>query len=197
MRRRPVNLTNFTTGLEMESQTSANQLLPQIAGLTGIDLRARIIEVLIFNKRAELRSPIVICAGNNLPREVGMTLPSTSVDGDSAGYGVYDLDPRRFRVVNAKAAAGIRLESSKRESQDKVPHKRASVNPGRHVPLCQYITKGIAQREVSAPSKAVIKEVTFNGRPDYACEKDVTEFDAAKETDVIFRVDSESVSEAR
>lgn len=56
--------------LEMESQARANQMLPQIATLIGIDLGARIIQELVFNKRAELRSEIVIAAGNNLPGEV-------------------------------------------------------------------------------------------------------------------------------
>src|SRR2546426_7153548 len=112
----------------MEPHTRANQLLPQIASMTRIDLGARIIQELVFNKCAELGGPIVICAGNNLPRQVCVTLPPTSVDGDSAGDGVYDLDARRLREVNAKAAARIRLESSERESQDEGAHKRAPVN---------------------------------------------------------------------
>ena len=44
----------------MEAHTRANQVLPQIASLTRIDLGAGIIEVLVFNKRAELGGPIVI-----------------------------------------------------------------------------------------------------------------------------------------
>lgn len=54
----------------MESQARANQMLPQIATLVGFDLGARIIQELVFNKRAELGSEIVIAAGNNLPGEV-------------------------------------------------------------------------------------------------------------------------------
>ena len=126
-----------------------------------------------------------------------MTLPAASVDGDSAGYGVYDLGPGGFCIIDADAGTGIRLEPSKRESQDEVPHKRARINPSSRVPLCQHITKRIPQGEVSAATKAVVKEVTFNGWPNYACEKDVTEFDAAEKADIIFGIDSESVSEAR
>ena len=46
--------------LEVESDTRANQLLVQITILSGIDLGARILEELVFNKGAELRGPIVI-----------------------------------------------------------------------------------------------------------------------------------------
>lgn len=60
----------FRLVLEMESQARANQMLPQIVTLVGFDLGARIIQELIFNKRAEFWSEIVICAGNNLPGEV-------------------------------------------------------------------------------------------------------------------------------
>ncbi len=38
----------------MEPQTCANQVLPQIATLVSIDLGARIIEVVVFDKGAEL-----------------------------------------------------------------------------------------------------------------------------------------------
>jgi mannitol-1-phosphate/altronate dehydrogenase len=67
----------------MEPQTRANQLLPQIATLIGIDLSARIIEELIFKKRAELRSPIVICPCNNLPRQVRVTLALAHTPSDA------------------------------------------------------------------------------------------------------------------
>ena len=40
-----------------------------------------------------------------------MTSPPASVDRDSAGYGVDNLDPSRFGIVNADPGAGIRLES--------------------------------------------------------------------------------------
>ena len=51
-----------------------------------------------------------------------MTCPPASVDWDSTGYGIYDLDPRRFGIVNADPGARIRLESlvSRCESQDEV-----------------------------------------------------------------------------
>ena len=60
MKERPAHLTKLVLVLEMEPQTRANQLLPQIAILIRIDLGARIIEVLVFNKGAEPRIPIVI-----------------------------------------------------------------------------------------------------------------------------------------
>src|SRR5437667_5332120 len=176
----------------MEPQARANQLLPQIASFIGIDLGARIIEELVFNEGAELRSPIVICAGNNLPREVRMTSSSARVKGAMRPL---ELGTSGFRIVNANPGADIRLESSKRESRDEVPHKRACINPGSQVALSQYITKRIPQGEVSAACEAVVKEVAFNGRTKHACAKDVTEFDATKETDVVFRADSKSVSE--
>src|SRR5207249_8192698 len=109
----------------MEPQARANQLLPQIASFIGVDLGARIIEEVVFNEGAELRSPIVICAGNNLPREVRVTFSSARVKGAMRPL---ELGTSGFRIVNAKPGADIGLESSKRESCDEVPHKRASVN---------------------------------------------------------------------
>jgi len=176
----------------MEPQTRAHQLLPQIATLIGIDLGARIIEELVFNKRAELRIPIVICAGNNLPREVRVTSTSARVKGT---VGTLELRTRGFRIINANPRSDIRLESSKRESPDEVPHKRASVNPGSQTAGSQYITIGFPQGEVGATPKPIVKEVPFNGRAKYACAKDVPEFEAAESPDVIFRADSESISE--
>src|SRR5436309_4501091 len=175
----------------MEPQARANQLLPQIASLVGIDLGARIIEEVVFEEGAELRSPIVICAGNNLPREVRVTLPSAAVKGAT---GTGDVDARGFRIVDTHSRPDIGLESSERESPDEVPHKRTSVNKASRADLSHYFTID-CQRGVSAAPKSIVKEVPFNGRTKYACAKDVTEFEATEKTNVVFRVDSESVSE--
>src|SRR5437773_12175601 len=109
----------------MEPQARANQLLPQIASFIGIDLGARIIEEVVLNAGAELRSPIVICAGNNLPREVCVTFSSARVKGAATRL---QLGTSGLRIVNAKCGADIGLESSKRACCDEVPHRRASVN---------------------------------------------------------------------
>ena len=128
-----------------------------------------------------------------------MTSPPASVDWDSTSYGIYDLGPRRFGIVNADARASIRLKSlvSRCESQDEVRHKRARIDPSGHVSLCHNVVKGIPQGEVGATPKAVIKEIAFNRWANYTGAKDVTEFDAAKEADVIFWVNFETVSEER
>src|SRR4030095_11015073 len=55
---------------EKETNTGANQVLPQIATLVGIDLGARVIEVVVFNKSTKVRIEKVICAGDHLPRQV-------------------------------------------------------------------------------------------------------------------------------
>jgi hypothetical protein len=47
---------NLRLLLEMEPQTCANQVLSQIATLIGIDLGARIVEVVVFDEGAELGS---------------------------------------------------------------------------------------------------------------------------------------------
>ncbi len=47
----------------------------------------------------------------------------------------------------------------------------------------------IPQGEVSATAKAIVKEIAFNRWTNYARAKDVTEFNAAKKADVIFRRD--------
>src|SRR6266480_6092335 len=156
--------------LEMEPQTRANQVLPQIATFIGIDLGARIIEVMVLEKGAELGSEIVICAGNNLPGQVRVTLPSAAVKGAT---GTGDVDAGGFRKVNADPSPDIRLESSKRESRDEVPHKRTGVNEGSPAGVSHYDIID-CQGRVSAAPKAVVKEVSFNRRTKYACAKDVT-----------------------
>src|SRR5437667_11781094 len=105
----------------MEPQARANQLLPQIASFIGIDLGARIIEELVFNEGAELRSPIVICAGNNLPREVRMT--SSSARGKGAMRPL-ELGTSGLRKVNANPVPDRRRESCKFESYDELSSKR-------------------------------------------------------------------------
>src|SRR6478672_7627868 len=123
-----------------------------------------------------------------------MTCSSASVDRDSTSYGIYDLDPRRFGIVNADAGSGIRLESlvSGCESQNEVKHERARIDPGGHVALCYNVVKAIPQGEVSATAKAIVKEVAFNRWTNYARAEDVTEFNAAEKADVILRVDLQS-----
>ena len=54
-------------------------MLAQIAGVTRIDLATGIIEVMIFDKRTELRRPIVVRACDDLPGEVRMIFPSATV----------------------------------------------------------------------------------------------------------------------
>ena len=65
---RPIREWTGQKMLKMEAHTRANQLLPEFATLTGIDLGARIIEEAVFDKGAELRIPVVICACDYLPR---------------------------------------------------------------------------------------------------------------------------------
>src|SRR4029077_13846390 len=189
----------------VEPDTGAHQVLPQIATLIGIDLAARVSEIVVFDKSGELRGPIIICACDHLPRKVRMICPPASVDWDTTGYGVLDLNTCRFGIVNADAAAGIRLKSlvSRCESQYEVRHERAGIDPGCHVGLASRKLRGTAragrerlvQGEISPTPEAIIKEIAFNGRPNYPCTKDVTEFDATKETNVIFRVHMEIRSE--
>jgi hypothetical protein len=180
--------------LKVEPDTRANQLLPQRATLIGIDLGACILEELVFDERTHLGIEIVIRAGNNLPREVRVTCSPASVDWDSTGYGVSDLDARGFGVVNADPGASIRLEPPTlgRDSQNEVEHERARIDPGGHVALCYNVVKAIPQGEVSATAKAIVKEVAFNRGTNYARAKDVTEFNAAEKANVILRVDLQS-----
>ena len=46
--------------MEKETDTGADQMLPQIPILAGIDLGARVIEVVVFDKRAHVRIEKVI-----------------------------------------------------------------------------------------------------------------------------------------
>ncbi len=51
----------------------------------------------------------------------------------------------------------------------------------------------LAQCEISVAPKAVIEKISFDGRANYAGAKDVTKFDAAEKTDLIVRMDLDSV----
>ncbi len=121
--------------LKVETEASPNQVLPQIATLIRIDLGARIIEVVVFDEGADLGGPIVICACDHLPGEVRVISPSASVEYGITGFGVHNVDPCGFGIVNADSAPDIRLESSKRESPDEVRHERARIDPSSHVAL--------------------------------------------------------------
>ena len=164
--------------MEKHSDTGANQVLPQIATLVRVELGARVSEVVVFDKRAHVRIEKVICAGDHLPRKVRMTFPPASVDRDLTSYRVPDLDTCRFGIINADPAAGIRLESlvSRCESQDEVRHEHAGIDPGCHVGLpsrklrrtARARRERLIQGEVSPTPEAIIKEIAFNGWPNYA-----------------------------
>ena len=177
--------------LKMETQAGAYQMLPQIATLIGIDLGARIIEVVVFDKGAELRSPIVVCACDDLPGEVRMTSPSTVAE---ASMRAGEVEPGRFGIVNADACADVCLKPSKCESPDEVPHERASVDKGSRTGLPEYVSVCKPHGRISATSEAIVKKVAFNGGTKYACSKDVAEFDTTEETDIIFWADTKSIS---
>src|SRR5437763_11873454 len=119
-----------------------------------------------------------------------MICPAASVDWDSTGYWIPNLDPRSFGIVNADTGARIRLKSSvsRCESQDEVRHERACIDPGGHVPLCDSVTKAILQGEVSAAAKAIVKEVAFDRWTNYAAAKNITKLNAAVKANIILRV---------
>src|SRR5262249_10076955 len=152
-----------------------------IATLVGIDLGARVIEVVVFDKRGPLLIEKVIRAGNHVPRQVRMTLPPASVYRRSASCWILNLHARRFCIVNADPGSGIRLElpSRRPNSQNEVKHKGTGINPCSRVARCYQVTVGLVQREVSAAPKAIVKEVAFDRWTNYARPKDVTKFDAA------------------
>src|SRR5437762_12649445 len=175
----------------MEAETRANQLLAQIATLIGIDLGARIIEELIFDEGAELGIPIVIRAREYLPGQIGMACASA---GAKTAARRAEVETRGFRIVNADPRTGIRLESSKREPRDEVTHKCTSVNKAGRAAASQDSAIRQGQCSISAAPKAVVKEVPFNRRTKYASAKNVTCFETAEKTGMIFWINSESIS---
>ena len=62
---------------------------------------------------------------------------------------------------------------------------------------CANTSPAIPQGEVSTAPKAIVKEVAFNRWTNYARAENVTEFNAAKKADVIFRAEFRVSSEAR
>src|SRR5204862_918812 len=140
---------------------------------------------------AELRGPIVVGAGDDLPGEIIVALTSA---GAKAAARRAEVETRGFRIINADPRTGIRLESSKREPRDEVAHKCTSVNKGGRAAASQDSAIRQGQGSISAAPKAVVKEVPLNRRTKYASAKNVTCFETAEKTDIIFRVDSESIS---
>ena len=167
-------------------------MLAQIATTPGINLGAGIIEVMVFDKGAELGRPIVVRACDDLPGEVRMTCTST---GAEASIRAGEVCPGGLGKVNADPSADVWLKFSKREAPDEIRHERASINKGSRTGLSEYVPVCKPNGGISTTPEAVVKEVPFNGWTKYACGKDVTEFDAAEKTDVIFRGDLKSVSE--
>ena len=96
----------------MESQASADQVLPQVSTLAGFELRACVIEIVIFDKSAELRIPIVIRAGDNLPRKVSMALPAACPE---AAASAIKIESGGFRIIDADTGADVGLEPVKGE----------------------------------------------------------------------------------
>src|SRR5947199_9443553 len=175
----------------MEAETRANQLLDQFATLIVVDLCAGIIEVVVLDEGAELGIPIVIRAREYLPGQIGMACASA---GAKAAARCAEVETRGFRIVNADPRTGIRLESSKGEPRDGVTHKCTSVNKAGRAAASQDSAIRQGQGSNSAAPKAVVKEVPFNRRTKYASAKNVTCIETAEKTDIIFRVDCESIA---
>ena len=168
-------------------------MLAQIATGPGINLGARIIKIMVFDKRAELGRPIVVRARDDLPGEVRMTCASA---GAEASIRAAAVDPGGFGKVNADACAGVWLKFSKGEAPNEISHECSGVNKASRAGLSEYVPVWKPHRGISTTSEAVVKEVAFNGWTKYPCAKDVTELNAAEKPDVILRANRESVSKA-
>ena len=53
----------------------------------------------------------------------------------------------------------------------------------------EYLTQG----EISVAPEAVVEKISFDGRANYAGAKDVTEFDATEDADIIVRMDLDRI----
>lgn len=126
----------------MEPYTSPNQVLPQITVMVSIDLGACIIEVAVFDEGAELRCPIVIRACDHLPGEIRVVISSACAKAAARSVDVY---ARGFGKVNADAGSEIRLEPliTRRQPQNEVPHKRASIDKASHAAASYQIPVGL------------------------------------------------------
>src|SRR6266516_835175 len=177
-------------------------MLPQVAIFASVDLAARVMEPAVFDECTELRIPIVISAGKNLPREVRVV---SSVRSDCM-EGRFDFDVGRFRIVGADSSPGIRLESSQGEPEDKVSHECAGIDPRTHgaATSCKedrrFASRNsaagiehLAQFKIGVATKAVVEEISFNSGAKYSRAKDVTKFDASEQTGVTVRMDLDSI----
>src|SRR6478672_3141821 len=122
--------------LEMEPQAGANQVLSEVSILVGFELSARVIEVVVFDKSAELRIPIIICAGYDLPRKISMACATTCAEVAARAM---KIEPGRFRIIDTDTSAHVGLEPAKSEFRNQVRHKCPGVNeagsgarPGRY-----------------------------------------------------------------
>jgi len=168
-------------------------MLAQIATGPRINLGARVIKIMVFDKRAELRRPIVVRARDDLPGEVRMTCASA---GAEASIRAGAVEPGGFGKVNADASADVWLKFSKGEAPNKIRHECSGVNKASRAGLSEYVPVWKPHGGISATSEAVVKEVAFNGWTKHACAKDVAELNAAEKADVILRANRESVSKA-
>ena len=67
----------------MKANARAQEVLAKIAVLARLDLRAAVIEIVVFNERAPLGSPVVVRSGNNLPGEVSVAGPAVGAEVSS------------------------------------------------------------------------------------------------------------------
>ena len=139
--------------LEMEPHTGANQVLSEIPTLAGFELSARVIEVVVFDKSAELRVPIIICAGYDLPRKIGMACATTCAE---VAASVMKIEPGRFRIIDTDTSAYVGLESAKSESPNEIRHKCPGVNKTGSGARPGYYTTNVQSR-IRAPPEAIVK----------------------------------------
>jgi hypothetical protein len=167
-------------------------MLTQIAALTRIDLATGIIEVMIFDKRTELRRPIVVRACDDLPGEVRMIFPSATA---KIVILALKLETRRFRIIDADPGAEIRLEFlvSRCESQYEVRHECARVDPLVRLLLRNTSPSGslnVKWRHRESHCKRNRLQPLDELRP---CQRRSRAY-AAEKADVILRAKRESVS---
>jgi len=177
--------------LEVEPHTRSNQVLSKVPTFARFELSACVIEIVVFDKSAEFRIPIVIRAGDDLPRKIGMACATACAEVAARAM---KIESGGFRIVDADTSADVGLKSAKSESPNEIRHKCPGVNEtgsgarsGRNAINVQSC--------IRASPEAVVKEITFDGWTKHAGAKNIPRFYSAEKADIILRINFKGVPE--
>jgi len=181
------NHPDMLVPLKVEPDASADQLLANVMIPVYAGIHSDIVEVMVLNKRAPLARPIIIRPRDGIESEGTAVGPATG--GESASAVIKgNIAARRFRIVGSHASPDIGLEPTKRESGDKVRHKRSGINQ-----IAAVRDLAAIQLEVDVGRNAVIEHVFFNRRPECSFTENVSDLYSTVPANVVIDIQRNDV----